>query len=158
MSRFSPEPNNGEFYLEKKKIIDNSLAIFFLSSFWFQGDASSSGLQSPPNVVYVPRFHLLHRRMRSRSYGGGAVPSCSEKKKKRNWRKTLSFEVFLFGCRRLSGSVVVFRRPPSPASAPSFLSCNNFSLQRSLARSNQVRSALANSLLLSQLFFPLLLS
>jgi hypothetical protein len=38
------------------------------------------------------------------------------------------------------------------------LSCNNFSLQRSLARSNQVRSALANSLLLSQLFFPLLLS
>jgi hypothetical protein len=38
------------------------------------------------------------------------------------------------------------------------LSCNDFSLQRSLARcSNQGRSALVNSLL-SQLFFPLLLS
>ncbi len=114
VSRFSPEPNNGEFYLEKKKFIDHSLAIFFLSSFGSKGTQQAPADSRVPQTQFTsPRFHLLHRRMRSRSYGGGAVPSSSEKKKKRNWRKNAFFRSFSFWL----PSFVWQRRLPSSAVA-----------------------------------------
>lgn len=99
-----------------KKTFRSHFSHIFLEFFWFQWDASSSGLQSPQTqfTSLGPTFPPPPPQDEDRSYGGGAVPSSSEKKKKRNWRKTLSFEVFLLVavvCVAASSSVVRRRQP-----------------------------------------------